>query len=372
MKIIVLLMTFIFSLDGFAVAQRYIMRSPRGMLMGDAYTSIAEDEYTLFYNPALLARHEGFSFNPFNPSFTLSNALKDSSRFSDVSSDPVETADAIMGYPIHLGANLAPGFKFMKFGLSGFAGMETNLNLLNKTNPIMEIDYRLDKGFVTGFAYPLSGSLTKEGGEQVSLGLAAKYIDREGIFEAYPLMGTGLLNASNETETNAMLEALGYTKGRGWGFDFAADFVKRSGTQEIGASLVFMDLYTNIQTHDAPDNDPESKVANQSLDTNFGTHWKQDYGIFDMTLSADVRSLNDFSMDFYRRLHIGVELGLPILRVLAGYNTGYYSYGIMTNLFLIDLYVGFYDIELGEKLGQQRASRAVIYLSLFDFTFDGP
>ena len=48
----------------------YIMRSPKGLLMGDAYTSYATDEYTLFYNPALMARHSGFSFNPINLSFS--------------------------------------------------------------------------------------------------------------------------------------------------------------------------------------------------------------------------------------------------------------------------------------------------------------
>lgn len=40
----------------------YLARSPRALLMGDAYTAIADDEFTLFYNPAALGRNKGVSF----------------------------------------------------------------------------------------------------------------------------------------------------------------------------------------------------------------------------------------------------------------------------------------------------------------------
>jgi hypothetical protein len=73
-----------------------------------------------------------------------------------------------------------------------------------------------------------------------------------------------------------------------------------------------------------------------------------------------------------RRVKLGTELKIsPLLSALVGYNSGGYSYGIKFDTGLINLYAGFYDVEIGEKVGQQRSSRGVIYFSIFDFTFDG-
>ena len=43
---------------------------------------------------------------------------------------------------------------------------------------------------------------------------------------------------------------------------------------------------------------------------------------------------------------------------------------VHVNTGLINLFLGFYSSEIGEKLQQQDSDRAVIYLSLLDFTFD--
>ena len=55
MKALILLL-FIICSNLLASEVRYMARSPKGMLMGDAFTAIADDEYTLFYNPAALGR----------------------------------------------------------------------------------------------------------------------------------------------------------------------------------------------------------------------------------------------------------------------------------------------------------------------------
>src|SRR3989338_1810169 len=162
-KIIIPLFIILSLTEALAVPQRYLMRSPRAMLMGDAYTSIATDEYTLFYNPALLARHSGLSFNPFNPSFTFTNALSEADKFSNLPEEPAPLAKEIMCTPIHIGANIAPGLKFGHFGMSGFFNNDTNINLLNTVTPVMEIDHRLDRGFAFGYGHNFWGSLSEEG-----------------------------------------------------------------------------------------------------------------------------------------------------------------------------------------------------------------
>jgi hypothetical protein len=356
------------SFEALASRPRHLNRSPRGLLMGDAYTSIATDEYTLYYNPALLARHSGFSFMPFNPSIHLTNAIADADRFSDMPSDPVGIADQIMDYPMHLGMNVAPGFKMGNFGLSAIVYNEFNMVLMNQITPTLDIDYRADRGFIMGYAHPLSGSLSKEGGTQLAMGFAVKHITRESIYESFNLTSPGMLTVFEDASSpEAILDSLGKVRGQGWGFDVGFDYVTRANGTELGMSLAMLDMYTLLNTEK---NDEKVSVQPQPMGVNLGAHWTQKFaGIFDYTFSADLRNLSQ-QMDFMQRVHMGVEVGFPVLRVLAGTSSGYYSYGIQFNLGLIKTYLGLYELEIGEEYKQRKVSRAVIYFSLFDFTFD--
>ena len=62
---------------------RYLQRSPKALLMGDAYTAIADDEYTLFYNPAAMGRHKGLSVYFVNPEVAVTNAIDELDRFEN-------------------------------------------------------------------------------------------------------------------------------------------------------------------------------------------------------------------------------------------------------------------------------------------------
>lgn len=367
--ILILLFSLICS-EVFSREERTLGRSPRGLLMGDAYTAIAEDAFTLYYNPALLARHDDFSFDPFNPAFTVTNALNEPNRFTNLGSDPTDVATAVMNYPIHLGQSLAPGLKMGKFGITAIVNNQTNITLQNQITPMMDIDYRFDKGFIAGFAYPLSGSYSSEkGGHHFAMGASVKYIQRESVYGTFNLTGTSLLDAISAEDINSIIAELGQVKGSGWGFDVGFDWAKSSGSSKYMVSLAILDPFTILHTEDNP---KDKEVQPQYGHVNLGAAWQLDLGAaLDLTMSLDMRDIQFLKegSEYQRDLRFGIEIGLPILRVLAGINSGYYTYGIKTNLLLLDTYIGFYDLEIGEKLGQQRASRALIYFSLFDFKF---
>jgi hypothetical protein len=372
MKIYLLLFTFIlFYGETFAREQTYLARSPRALLMGDAYTAIADDAYTLYYNPALLARHENFSFVPLNPQITVTNALSDTDRFTDLGDTPTAFADAAMDYPIHMGLNMAPGLKMGKFGITAILNYQTNLMLQNQITPMLDVDHRFDKGFIAGFAMPLSGSFSsKSGGEHFAIGASLKYLQREGIEGTFNLTSTSLMDALSAGEVSDVLGALGQVKGSGWGVDLGADWAKTSGSSTLMASLAILDPYTILHTESNP-NDYE--VQDQPMQVNLGVGWKLDFGpALDVTVSADLRNIHQQKVgsEYQRDFKFGIDVGTPVLRVLAGMNSGQYTYGIQTNLGIIDMFLGLYDVEIGERLGQQRSSRALIYFSLFDFTFD--
>ncbi len=75
-------------------------------------------------------------------------------------------------------------------------------------------------------------------------------------------------------------------------------------------------------------------------------------------------------MDFGKRFKFGAQVGIPGIKLLAGMNSGYYSYGAMLDLAFMKLTAGFYDLEVGIEYKQIQSKRFVIYLSLFDFSFD--
>ncbi|MEX1099632.1 MAG: hypothetical protein WEB87_04360 [Bacteriovoracaceae bacterium] len=352
--------------DSLAREERNLGRSARGLLMGDAYTALADQDHTLYYNPAILGRHKGFSFWPINPSITVTNPLaEDMDQYSDMGDTPAEISSTFMDKPLHIGAGAAPGFKMGRFGISAIVNYQSNFNLLNQVTPMLDIDHRFDKGFVMGYGFPLKAGQ----GENFSLGFATKYLQRESIFGTYNLTSPTLLDAFSAGEVDDILAALGQVKGSGWGFDFGLDYIKTSGPQTFSAGLALMDVYTKLHTESNPD---DREVQPQPMQVNLGTAWKVDLGAgVDFTVSGDVRNLEQ-QMEFMRRIRLGTEIGLtPALALLGGLNAGQYSYGVKLNTGLLTIFGGFYNVDIGEKLGQQVSKRAVVYFSLFDFTFDG-
>src|SRR6218665_1805616 len=119
MKKISISLTVLLTFSAVGQEVSYIGRSPRAQLMGDAYTAVADDEYTLFYNPAALGRNKGVSFTPINPSFGGTNALKDTDKFKDFpKNDPSAIADRILNYPVSVQASVFPGLKMSSFGFN--------------------------------------------------------------------------------------------------------------------------------------------------------------------------------------------------------------------------------------------------------------
>jgi len=367
----ILIITLISSFTFLGAEERYLNRSAHGYLMGDAYTALADDAFTLFYNPAILGRHTGFTFWSINPQVSVTNPLKDPEKYEDLGSSPTEIADVLFSAPIHVSLGAAPGFKIGHFGLSAIVNNYSNIILQNKITPMLDVDYRFDKGFIMGYAHPLSGSYSKNtGGEQFSMGVGIKYLQRESIYGTFNLTSPTLYNALQSSDPDAILAALGQVKGSGWGFDLGFDYIKKSGANGFSAGLALMDVFTGLQTDS---NDLDREVQPQTLQANLGAAWSfelaQDFG---MVLSADLRNLEDGEIELTKRSRFGIEFKFsPALSLLAGMNSGLYSYGMKFNLGFLSLYGGFYDVDIGAKQGQVVSNRAIVYMSLFDFKFDG-
>ena len=278
-----------------------------------------------------------------------------------------------MNYPVHIGLGYAPGFKMGGFGLSAIYNYNSNMLLQNATTPMFSIDHRFDKGFIAGYGFALSGTgfTSGEGGEHLALGFSIKYLDREGIFNTYNLTSTAFMDALNAGELNDILQALGQIRGKGWGVDMGIDYAKSlSGSQTITAGLAILDPYTILHTEDNPD---DLEVQSQPMQVNLGAAYNLDLGaLLDLTFSIELKNIHQqkTGSGYGDDTKFGIDIGNPVMRALVGYNSGYYSYGVQFNLGLLDIYLGLFDVEVGERAGQVRARRALIYFSLFEFEFD--
>jgi hypothetical protein len=349
----------------------YTMRSPRGLLMGDAFTAVNDDAYTLFYNPASLGRHKSdLSLYPFPISISGTNVLADMDRFKDFPDEPIGVADVLMNYPAHVSAGIAPGFKLFNFGISFIANESLDVIVRNKSHPMMDLDMRSDKGVVFGVGIPLGPNrISKKSmmGSQTSLGVSAKYIERTGVKDTMALAGPTVGDALGRDNIQDVMKAMGHVKGIGWGFDAGIEHVVRQGNTQYIVGLSALDITgTEYKVDKNPDN---LQVANTKDQVNLGLAAGQNFTLFHYILSADVRALNE-QIDFGQRLRFGAEVGVPGLALMGGVNSGYYSYGATLDLAFMKLTAGFYDVELGSKYKQIKSRRFMIYLSLFDFSFD--
>ena len=362
---------FIFiSLPALGFDNPHIMRSPKALLMGDAFTAVNDDEYTLFYNPVSMARHKrDFTLVPFNPQFSATNILTDGNRFDVVGADPVVSANALMDYPVHAQAGISPGFKIFNVGVTFIANESYDLLLRNRTHPMLDMDIRSDKGLMMGVGLPIGpGRIGKSGqGSQTSVGLSAKYLERTGLEDTLALTGTTVLDTLSQSELDKIMRSLGKVRGIGWGFDAGMEHVVRSGRTQFITGLSALDINgTDFKVQSNPD---KLKVANNRQQVNLGMALGQNLSIFNYIISADIRDLSN-EMEFGRRVRLGAQVGISGLKIMAGMNSGYYSYGAMLDMKFTRLTVGFYDQEVGSKYKQIQSKRFVVYLSLFDFSFD--
>lgn len=379
LKITFLILSFTVMSFAEATVQNNLGRSPRALLMGDAYTAVADDAYTLFYNPAALGRHKGITFTPINPTIAASNVLQDSDRFKDFPKDePSAIADRILNYPLGVELSAFPTLKLGNFGLSFFASNRTNLVLRNAIHPNLDIDYRYDRGLIFGYAHSIgSGALAQKiihssktkmtSGKRLSFGASVKYINREGIKDNFDLFGTTILSkiASGNTSVDELKKAFGYADGSAWGADLGMEYVVASRRTQIVTGISVL----NIGDTRFNKKSGTSNIPTEEMTINTGIALKQDYGLFDYTLSADIRPINA-EIDFARKFHLGSELSFKMFSLNAGWNEGYLSYGASVELWPVTLSVGFYGVEAGSKFNEQKAKRLLVYLSLFDFSFD--
>ncbi len=166
-------------------------------------------------------------------------------------------------------------------------------------------------------------------------------------------------------DIDELKRTLGYSKGSGWGGDIGVEHVLSKG----GTELIFGTSILDVGGTKFKKKEGLRKVPEQEMFWNAGVAFKQDFLLFDYSLSVDLKPINT-PTGIGRKLHAGIQMGFPLVRGFAGYSEGYVSYGVGFRFWPVEIVVGFYGVELGGKFREEEGKRAVIYLSLLDFAFD--
>ncbi len=360
----------------------YLGRSSEGLLMGDAYTAVADDEMTLFYNPAALVRNRGVRLVPLNGNFQFPDVIEKDigldgfevdidDRFNDWPSEPELITDRILGYPIYMALGSVPTVKIGGFGMSLFALNKTQMVLENTIHPTLNIDYRYDYGFIMGYALNLTKkkNINRQSGtgHLSAIGLAFKNMSRQSLKGRFDLFGTELLEIiSNSDNFTSIRENLGYSKGSGKGFDLGWEhsYIAKGTITTFGVS--WLDIGgTRFKRKEG-----RSKVANQETSLNLGSAFSQDFRFFDYTLALDYHNAFGSKKFTLTKLHLGTRWRFPIFNFYMGYNGGYRSWGLSFDFLVFNLKVGFYGKEFSNSYRKRESKRTVISLNLIEMSFD--
>jgi len=358
----VLFILIFFSRTSLADEIRYLMRSPKALLMGDAYTSIADDDYALFYNPASLAFNKGLGMTLANVSSAFPNLLDANilKKFTGpVGTDFGDITDKFMGVPIGSQAGVSPTFKMQKLAISFFLNHRINFNMTNKAHPVWNIDLIYDRGIILGGSFGF-----KMFGGDNAFGMSIKSMNRRGFSGKFDLFGPtlGLKLSSGNMDLDSIRRSLGdATSKTAYGFDLGWMFRKGYSSSELALGFSILDVFGTrfVRSEGLRD------LPDQDMIVNMGASWKYESTLFDYTVALDIHPV-DMSIDFGRKVHLGLNIGLPFLDILFGWNAGYVSYGASFDAIIGKFTAGYHGIETGANYRQQEAKRIVVYWSFID------
>ena len=323
-----------------------LYRGVRPLGMGGAFLTLSDDENALFYNPAGLNDVKGFGgMGILNPEAGLSKESIDLYRdIKDVEgTDTTQVINLLqkhVGEHVHARATLFPHVYLHNFAIGVLGQGTMDLEVRNPAFPEAVSDVKVDAGGVVGGAIGLWD-------RTVQLGVTGKYVQREGIKRTFQ-------------PTDIVVD-----------FDPFANRIKAhdvafdAGIKLNAPVLLKPSLAVVLQNITDLDFDTLGVIP-QQLNIGVGIH--PDFWILDNRLVIEVDDVTKqvgSDKDFYKRVHMGAEVKLPmILALRVGVNQGYYTAGATIDLWILKLAAATYAEEVGAFAGQRADRRYVAQLSL--------
>lgn len=355
----------------------------RAYLMGDAYVAVGDEVSTLFYNPAGLAGLPETTTELINPQINVNKLVKDATLHpDDLSARYTGSSQAdfrkIMGETVFINFNMSLPAIYMPESGIAYGLMSEMLGsaeiLGNPVLPSLRFEFFVDQIIFIGFFGKASDNL--------SLGITPKMITRYGVSKVYTI---GELFAAGETlsidndpafrdaANGVTFSTMGVDTGLIYRFNFWRGWEPRLGISllniggsdpdEILAGMEFGPRKTKFEPPQAGELPQINTIGFAVSPEHLGIRYTIAFDYVDFTKT--VLPGNDFK----KRTRLGFEMGVGVredgtalFSLLAGWNSGYPSYGILSRVWIMEVGFGSYSVELGEKAGDKGDQRAILII----------
>lgn len=314
--------------------------------MGNAFTAVAGDGESLFYNPAALARVSGFHWTIIDPRVGVNGPQAlDVAAVAGTDGTMADKLNDLYGKSVWVGGGSKTSFVVPNFGVAAYANGDIGLNLQNPAYPQMNLNYLFDYGIAIGSAVDLIPSIW-------SVGLTARRVNRTG---ANLPLGPSILATLDMDSIQGHLK----DRGTGYGLDFGTMITVPSPIRPTIAFTIRDLGYTTFSFDEGlrapPRSEPDMTLgASISIDTLLAT----------ITPSFDYRYLDRPEIQTGKKVHLGLEFDLPLLSLRVGLNQGYYTAGVGLDMGIISIDAATYGVELGEYPGQLEDRRYLVQLKI--------
>lgn len=350
-KLVILLAILILPSVLFAASLEYpsIVRSTKALGMGDAYYAMGEDQYTMFYNPAGLARIDNSRWSIISLQLGANNNLMDNKNaYSDTDwDDEAEVADFlrdIIGDYQNFNGTFFPAYYRKNFSLGVFASAQVTGIARNKMFPELDTDAVIDYGIIGGISRSFMS-------DRLDVGVSVILMNRSSLSETYSVADIAS-DEFDEIIEDDLEDGTGLLANIGVIYNITP---KNTSNLRVGAAV------NNIGTTDMGDAEDLETTVNLSV------AYSPTFGSISTDFVADFRDIlmaNDQDSDIPKRVNLGAQATWKALAVRTGLHQGYFTMGLGLDLRYVTLDYAYYQEEMGAYSGQLEDERHVLTLSL--------
>ena len=328
--------------------------------LGGAYTAVADDEQTLFLNPAGLAGIRGQQLHyALMDGEVSTDTIGQASLVSTLSDINASTFNQFMGKNTYTRGQLSPTFLMPNFGVGVLMDGQAALLANNTALPDVVVGYQQTMGIQAGFGFSVSqtggrrrrsrsAQVDSAGSPELRLGVGFKMLWRRGGYRSMPL--SQLMSISTES-----LKAMAGSYGRGMGFDLGSQYlVPLNSRLTVSAGLAMTEIGDIAFNSEA-----ESQKGNLS----FGVAARYKLPRSEFLLAYDYRHITR-DTDWRKRSHLGLEAKLPFISLYMGLSQLRLTYGVAFDAWMFKITAVSYSEEISAIWGTDPERRYALRIAL--------
>lgn len=323
-------------------------QSTRSLGMGGVRVIDETDPTMIYWNPAALSQVGGFRWDIINVDIGTPSAADIATYQANSTVSGLSSLSPYYGKNMSLRMAGQSTFAVPYFGVGLYGQAYTSFILHNPAYTNMNLTYFYDQGYVAGGAIPL--------GPSFYFGVNGKRVTRKG--GTTTLGASTLANISNSsflTNLQSTFTAAGYA----WGADLGLLW-KPPGPLNPTLSWSWLDAGMTTFTADSGSTAP--KRIDDNMIFNFNTH--SEFMGFGYSAGIEYRHAMNQPVQVGKKVHLGLELSMPLVDARVGLYQGYTTYGAGLDLFLFHVDAAYYSVETGVYPGQNPINRYQVSLSM--------